>query len=275
LIDVCGAALGLERLGVERVLATPPLVGSGTFRCAHGEMPVPAPATAELLRGRAHVIGGGGERLTPTAAALLRAWSEPRDMDSGALGFLTERVGYGAGTKDFPSGPPNLLRVQLGTVHAAAGERAAAWLLEVNLDDATPQEVGHALGRLRAAGALEAWTVPVQMKKDRPGVVLTALARSEDRHALEAAVFGCTPTFGLRWRAVERRECRREAGSVVVDGEVVRVKVRAAEGDVPRLVRPESDDVVRVADRWGISWEAARDRVLAAWTMATPPPTSV
>ncbi|MEZ6013639.1 MAG: nickel pincer cofactor biosynthesis protein LarC [Planctomycetota bacterium] len=269
LIDVGGAALALELLGVQRVLATPPLVGSGTVRCAHGDMPVPAPATAELLRGLPHVLGGGGERLTPTAAGILAAWVESFEPSGG---FTAQRVGYGAGTKEFPSGPPNIVRVQLG--RSGGGSDASyerVWLAEANLDDATPQEVGHAVSRLRAAGALEVWTVAVQMKKDRPGVVLSALARAGERGVLERAFFGATPTLGVRWTQLERRAAARTDGTVEVDGVVVRVKRRLATEDVPARVQPEYDDLVALADRVGVSLERARELVLARVSLDPQP----
>src|SRR5689334_6269342 len=170
LVDVCGAALALERLGITRVFASPPLVGSGMVKCAHGEMPVPAPAVAELLRGRELVHGGGGERLTPTGAALLAELS----AEFGApKQFRTERIGYGAGTRDPKDGPPNLCRVQLGTSSAIGPVRAEAFLGELQLDDMTGEEVGVALAALRSAGALDVWWSPVAMKKDRPGVLVS------------------------------------------------------------------------------------------------------
>ncbi len=259
LIDVGGAALALERLAVTRIVASAPLVGSGTFRCAHGEMPVPAPATAELLRGLPHQLGGGGERLTPTAAGILAAWVDTFEPEGA---FRCERIGYGAGTKDFPSGPPNIVRVQLGQ-GAAGAARRRVWLLEANLDDATPQEVGYALGKLRAAGALEAWAVPVQMKKDRPGVVVSALARDTERDGLEAVLFEHTPTLGVRWTAVERREAQRAERTVTVDGIAVRLKQRVGEPGIPERVQVEYEDLARLATAQGISLEAARVRVFA------------
>lgn len=280
LIDVAGAVWALERLEVDTVRATPPLVGSGTVRCAHGVLPVPAPATAILLRGMPHVRGGVGERLTPTGAALLAELVDAFDADGfdadgapvlpGLAGTARhQRVGYGAGTADpapTAGDPPNLVRVLLGAsqdARAAAGaaggvERRVAWLLEVTLDDATGEEVGFALEALYAAGALEAWTHAVAMKKGRPGVVMSALCRPEARAACEAAVFAHTPTLGVRWSARERSELPREtievvlpagAGLDVVAGERVRVKVRSRPGAevAAEDLSPEHDDLARLA----------------------------
>jgi len=267
LIDVCGAAFALERLGVERVLTAPPATGTGTVRCAHGEMPVPVPAVAELLRGRPHVLGGGsGERLTPTGAALLvelaSAFGPP-----GA--FVTERIGYGAGAGDFADGPPNILRVQLGQPVRDLPE-TTAWLVEVNLDDVTGEELAHAARALREAGALDVWSTSVQMKKDRPGVVLSALCRRGQKQVLEHAIFETTPTLGVRWTECSRIECGRSTVEVEVAGVKVRVKVRrrpAYPGASPpgeRDLSPEHEDVARAAAASGISLREAERRAIAA-----------
>ncbi len=260
LIDVAGASLALECLGVTRVVSTPPLVGEGTVRCAHGTMPVPAPAVAELLTGRAHTLGGGSERTTPTGAAILAAWSEP--LVAGTVMTCGAR-GYGAGSTEPEEPPPNLLRVQLA--EDSAGVRTEAWQLEVNLDDMSPEEVGHAIGALRAAGALEVWSTPVHMKKDRTGVVVSALCRADARDGLEEVVFALTTTFGVRWSRVERTECDRRSVEVEVEGHPVRVKVRQRGGETrERDLAPEHDDVARVADATGLTLREVRRRAIDA-----------
>ena len=264
LVDVCGAALALERLAVERVLSSPPLLGEGSVTCAHGEMPVPAPAVAEILRGwPVRIGGGGGERTTPTGAALLATACE----EFAAPGaFLARSVGYGAGTRDFTSGPPNLLRVQLGERAVPAGKahvrRAVAWQLEVNVDDMTGEEVGAAVRALRRAGALDVWTTAVQMKKDRPGVVLAALCRSEGRAALEQAAFDTTSSLGVRWREVERAELERESAELEVEGQRVRFKVPCAD---PGRAKAEADDLEALAEARGWSLRRAREEARRAW----------
>jgi uncharacterized protein (TIGR00299 family) protein len=267
LVDVCGAAWALERLAVGRVLSAPPATGVGTVRCAHGEMPVPVPAVAEILRGKPCVLGGGsGERLTPTGAAIL---AEIADSFAPPGGFVAERIGYGAGARDPDDGPPNVLRVQLGT-EAAAGRGATAWLLEVNLDDVTGEELAHAARALREAGALDVWTTPVQMKKERPGAVLSALCREERKPELERVVFEETPTLGLRWIECSRVECGRRTVEVDLGPARVRVKVRERPpypGSSPpgeRDLSPEHDDLSRAAGLLGISLREAERRAIAA-----------
>jgi uncharacterized protein (TIGR00299 family) protein len=251
LVDICGAAHALDRLGVRRVLATPPLTGTGTVRCAHGEMPVPAPGTAEIMRGLPMQIGGGGgERLTPTGAALLAEYVD--EFQAPEL-FVAARIGYAAGHRDPTEGPPNILRVQLG-VQGGKERRSEAWLMEVNFDDMTGEEVGHLLQLLRERGALEAWSAPVQMKKDRPGCVVSALCRADRRLDLEQAVFAHSSTLGVRWLKCERTELEREQREVEMSGGRVRVKVRmgrAAHG--PLDVSPEHDDLARLSRESGRS----------------------
>lgn len=255
LVDIGGAALALARLGVQRVLATPPVTGSGTVRCAHGELPVPAPGTAEILRGLPHVLGGGsGERLTPTGAALLAELCE-RFESPGP--FETAAIGYGAGTRDPADGPPNVVRVQLGSPLCPTA-RAETWLMEFNLDDMSGEELGFLVRALRERGALEVWTAPVQMKKDRPGVVVSLLCRAEQRAELDAAAFRHSTTLGVRWIRTERSECRRETLAVALAGERVRIVRRFRPGvpeSAPVLeadLSPEYDDLAELAARTGL-----------------------
>lgn len=269
LIDVAGAALALERLGIERVLVSPPLVGSGTVTCAHGQMPVPVPAVVELLRGRATMLGGGCERTTPTGAAILAALCDEFVPPNS---FKTEGVGYGAGTRDPEEQPPNLLRLQLGQVpDTGEGDgdrrRTKVDLMEVTLDDMTGEDLGHLTQALRAAGALEVWSTPVSMKKDRPGVVLAALMRSGRRGILEDEVFRWSTSLGVRWSEVERLECPRRVIQVDLHGQIVRVKIRqrpqSATPFGERDVFPEHDDVVGVAESQDLTLREVRAQVIA------------
>ncbi len=253
LIDVGGAALALERLGIERVLASVPYAGGGTLTCAHGELPVPAPGAAECLRGLPVRHGPGGERITPTGAALLAelvAEFEP------ACTFTVVEQGYGAGQRDPAQGPPNLVRVSLCRAESARGAPpATVWQLECNLDDATGEEIAFLLRELRAAGALDAWTVPIQMKKERPGAIVCALARPADRAALETVVFAHSPTLGVRWGARERTECGRSELTLEIEGRPVRIKVRRRpSGELEALdCSPEHEDLAELARSSGRS----------------------
>lgn len=262
IVDVVVAVQALEWLGVERVLAQPPVTGTGTVKCAHGIMPVPAPAVSELLRGRpARIEGGGGERLTPTGAALLVELVESFG-DPG--GFAARAVGYGAGHKDPAEGPPNLVRVQLGELQAA-GPAARVWQLSVNLDDATGEELGLALRAALAAGALDAWCTPATMKKGRPGTVLSALVRDAQRGAVERELLDRTPTLGVRAVQCERLECGREIVEVELEGAKVRVKLRRRP-HAPldeRDCSPEFDDLERLAAATGRSTRELERRAIA------------
>ena len=266
LIDVAGACLGLERLGIERVLSSTPYAGGGSVRCAHGEMPVPAPGTLGILQGLPYMLGEGGERLTPTGAALL---AEFVDQFEPKEALISRAVGYGAGQRDPEKGPPNLVRLSIVESNSpieSPGEYSPAWLLECNLDDARGEELGFLLQELRSHGALEAWSVPVQMKKDRPGVIVSALARAADRAGLERLCFEHSPTLGLRWSAVQRRECEREERELTIDGERVRFKLRfpsegrARAGDL----FVEYDDLARVARKRGQGLREVERQLLEA-----------
>ncbi|MEX1024039.1 MAG: LarC family nickel insertion protein [Planctomycetota bacterium] len=253
-VDLAGAAFALERLGITRVQHAPPFVGGGTVLTQHGELPVPAPATAELLLGRRWLSGEGGERLTPTGAALLVAFGEP--ARGGA--FQPLATGYGAGTRDLPEGPPNLVRVVLGSA-APSDTSDGAPLdepideLAFQLDDATGEEVAFLLEGLLAAGALDAWTLALGMKKGRPGVGVVALARPEQRAALQRVAFERSPTLGVRWRRTERVALAREELVVELEGHAVRIK---------RRIRPGGDSL----SPWDLSPEYED---LAAWARAS------
>ena len=269
LIDICGAALALDRLGVDRVVGSAPLVGSGTVHCAHGEMPVPAPGTAEIMRGLAMRHGGEGERLTPTGAALFAEYVEGEDPGEG---FAADAVGYGAGHRDPSSGPPNLVRVRLGRVSGAAASRTA-WHLEFNLDDLAGESVGFLVAELRDAGALEVWTQPVQMKKDRPGVIVAALCRTEQRGELERVAFEHSTTLGVRWTEHRRTECERETLEVELDGHRFRVQRRTRPGAsslLPTDLKVEHEDLAAAARALGRTLAELEVRVREAVSARLP-----
>ena len=256
LVDICGAFVLLEELGVERVVSSPLPVARGLVDAAHGVLPLPAPATLGLLEG-AELIGveGEAELVTPTGAAIaataVDAW--------GALPPLTlERVGYGAGTKDFGD-RPNVVRVVLGS---ESRPLAPVVVLETNLDDLSPELVPDAIDRCFEAGALDVWTVPVQMKKGRPGFVLSVLARPDAQAAIARALLEETSALGVRVSRLERYELDRAERVVEVAGGSVRIKVGLLDGRVVNIA-PEHDDCAAVAKASGRSVKSIWAEALA------------
>jgi uncharacterized protein (TIGR00299 family) protein len=261
IVDIAGACLGRHELGIERVYATPIVVGSGTVTAEHGTLPVPAPATARLLEGaRIDWVALEGERATPTGAALLATWVTDW---SGPPPFRMLGQGVGAGARD-PQDRPNVLRVFLGETEGPATRRDVS-VLECAIDDEQPQAVAHAVGRLLEAGARDAFVTPIVMKKGRAGVLLTVLCDPDQAEAFAALVFAQTSTIGLRIRRDERRELPREEAVVRVFGRDVRLKVVTLP-DGSRRARPEHDDVAAVAQAGGRSFAEVAAEAMRAWS---------
>lgn len=254
LLDLVGVAAALESLGVDRLLVSAIPLGSGdaTSAHAHGVVPLPATVTLELLEGFAVRGAGIAETVTPTGAAILAALGAPTDSFPK---MRIEATGYGAGNDD-PEGYPNVVRVILGedTGERFEGGGAARerdlLILETNLDDLTPELVADAARALLGAGALDAWTTPVVMKKGRPGLILTALCDPADADRLRQTFFECTSTFGIRSFPVRRAELERRTVSVGVGDDAIRVKVGMLHGKVMSAT-PEHDDVAQAAERRG------------------------
>lgn len=265
LVDVAGAMLGLERLGIGRVHASPPRLGRGTVRSEHGEIPVPAPATARLLEGVPVEIGEvASELTTPTGAALLATLVE----DWGAPpAFRLERVGTGAGSREL-AGQPNVLRVLVGEAEAPAVAgtllRRRVAVLETALDDENPQVVGALLPRLLAAGALDAMVVPSLMKKGRPGMWLVVIAGPDQADGLARLVLAETTSLGVRVRLEERVELPRRTEEVTTPFGPVVVKV-ASLPDGPERAVPEFESVRAAAERTGRPLREVSAAALAAW----------
>lgn len=240
--DIVGACLGFELLGVEAVYCSAVNVGNGTVRTEHGTLPVPAPATAELLRGKpVYAQGPEAELTTPTGAAL--AVTLARDFGPLPPMRISE-TGYGAGERDFPQ-QANVLRVIVGEASGAT-EAATVSVIEANLDDASPEVLAYALERLLEAGALDVSLAPLLMKKGRPGTLLRVIARPEDRERLAAMVFAETTTLGLRWWDAERRVQERRW----VEVETLYGKVRIKIGE--SAWAPEYEDCRRLAREAGV-----------------------
>ena len=245
--DIVGAAVGLDALGVAAFTSSPVPTGTGTVRCAHGIMPVPTPGTAELLKGVPLAPSAvKAELTTPTGAAIL---TSVVTSYTAAPAMTIERIGHGAGTKDFMD-QPNILRLFVGTT-AADAEADTVVVLETNLDDAAPELIGYCTERLFAAGALDVFTVAAQMKKGRPGVLLTVIAEPGRATDLEAVLFRETATFGVRRHMAARAKLRREAVTVATPWGPVKAK-RGWRGDGFEVLTPEYDDCARVAREHGV-----------------------
>ena len=247
LADVCGVALALEELGIDRVECSPIPCSRGFTEASHGRLPLPAPATLELLRGAPLVpLEVGAELVTPTAAALLAATVGRY----GPIPAMTlEGVGYGAGSRDLPA-VPNVVRVLVGELAEAAPATSDVIVIETNLDDTPGELVPDAAARAYAAGALDVWTTPALMKKGRPGVVLAALARPADARAVAEAIVRETTALGVRMARHQRLELERRFRDVSIDGHAVRVKLGVLDGEVVNLA-PEHDDCAPPPPRSG------------------------
>lgn len=242
IVDVVGTVAGLERLGVQRIECSPVPVGSGTVTSDHGVLPVPAPATAALLRGVPLAASDEpGELTTPTAAALLSTLVER----FGSLPAMTvSSVGYGAGTREGKT-RPNLLRVLIGDA-AAAPQGDEVTILEANIDDSTGQAVAYACERLLAEGALDVSTTAIQMKKSRPGVRISVIATPASADKLEEVLFAETTTFGVRRTTCRRATLERSLEPVQTCYGVIRMKVGRRGGRVV-IASPEYEDCAAAA----------------------------
>jgi len=247
IVDIVGTVFALEWFGVDRVVASPLNVGGGTVRCQHGVFPVPAPATVRLLRGvPVYSSGIDAELVTPTGALLVSAYAS----SYGPVPPMTiDRIGYGAGDRDGP-GLPNLLRVLVGGA-AGQGTHQRVVVLECEIDDMNPQLFGVLMERLYGAGALEVFFTPVQMKKNRPGTLVTVVAPPERRQSLSTIVFRETTTIGVRYQDVDRECLEREIISVETPLGPVRFKIARLGADVVNAA-PEFDDCARLAAERGL-----------------------
>ncbi|HUN57867.1 MAG TPA: nickel pincer cofactor biosynthesis protein LarC [Candidatus Binataceae bacterium] len=242
IIDIVAAAWGLDYLGVSELLVSPLPMGSGFARSQHGIIPVPPPATAELLTGFPIRLGDGpSEMVTPTGAAIVKALARPASLP---LTFAIGRIGYGAGTKHFDD-RPNVLRLLIGNTWSGF---ATDELIEIaaNIDDLNPQIYDHLSGRLFAAGARDVSFTPIVMKKGRPAILLTVLTEPALRERVADTIFRETTTIGLRYHTVGRLKLAREVIEVATRFGPIRVKVSGMEGEALTL-SPEYDDCHKAA----------------------------
>ena len=243
--DITAVCLLMDRLSPDEVVASPVHVGSGQVKCAHGILPVPAPATAYILRD-VPIYGGSirGELCTPTGAALLRHFvTRFGDMPP----MRTQAIGYGMGKKDFAAA--NCVRAMLGEAAGQGGDRV--WMLACNVDDMTAEAVGFAMERLFDCGALDVYTVPIGMKKSRPGTMLCMLCRPETKDAMLDCLFRYTTTIGVRELALQRHVLDRRVTTLDTPyGPVRRKEVR---GRGAERYKYEYEDLARIAREKGVS----------------------
>ena len=264
IIDIVGAVFGMEWLGATEVVSSPLNVGSGTVQCAHGTFPVPAPATVRLLEGVPIYAGGVATELTtPTGALLVTGYASrfgplPPMRVSG--------VGYGAGDKDFPA-HPNVLRLLVGE---AAGEATSEPIvtLECEIDDMNPQLFGPLMDRLYLVGALDVFYTPVQMKKNRPGTLVTVIAPPDRRQAIAGVLFAETTTIGVRYQEMRRERLEREVVEVATPLGPIRFKVARRDGRILNAA-PEFDDCMRIAADRGIAIKDVQAIATRAWLDTT------
>lgn len=256
IVDIVGAAIGFDLLGVESLVSSPVPTGRGQVRIAHGVCSVPTPGTAELLKGIPLVnIPIDAELTTPTGAAILTTLV---DRFGPMPDMTVEQIGYGAGTKDFPD-RANTLRLFVGQSVENA-ETDLVCLLETNLDDVPGEVIGYTKQKLLAAGALDVFSTAIQMKKDRPATIVSVICRPVDRERLESILFDETSTFGIRRHLVERVKRTRRECEVQTPWGIVQGKLGWHSGGTP-VFTPEFESCARVASAKGI---ALRDVYRAA-----------
>jgi len=246
IVDIVGACIGFHALGIERFACSPLNVGGGTAKMEHGILPVPAPATANLLQGKPTYSNGVQKELvTPTGAAIVATLC---DSFGPQPPMSVSAIGYGAGTADL-EGQPNVLRIMIGEAaeKTVPGFDEEIAVIEANLDDMNPQIYGYFLEKALAAGALDVYTTPVQMKKNRPGTLLSVLCKPADTNALMSLIFAETTTFGARTYRAQRRTLPREHVSVRTSFGDVRIKISRVNGRILH-VAPEYEDCRKIAE---------------------------
>jgi uncharacterized protein (TIGR00299 family) protein len=259
IVDIVGAAICFDLLKIDRFVCSPLHVGSGTVEMSHGRFPVPPPAVAELIKGVPFYSSDiQGELLTPTGAAIITTVCK----EFGPIPQMrSEVIGYGAGTrhyKDFP----NVLRVLLGQTEPQTATDERLWMIETNIDDMSPQVLGHVMDRAFELGALDCYFTPVQMKKNRPGVLLSLLCERDRKEELLNLLFTETTTLGVRSHGVERRALQRSISRVETQYGPIDVKVARLNGRVVNEM-PEFEQVRAAASKAGVPLKVVEDAVRA------------
>jgi hypothetical protein len=264
MVDIVCSAVAAEALGVDEIVCSPLNVGGGTVKCAHGVLPIPVPATVELLR-NAPVYSSGiqMELVTPTGAAIVNVLAKR----FGAFPEMKiEKSGYGAGGRDLP-GHPNVVRLTIGEAlpeRAAKTSQETISVLEANLDDLNPQVFGYVMDRLFEEGALDCFGVPVQMKKNRPGTLLTVLCKSEDAAKLTEIIFTETTTLGVRRREEKRETLARNWVLVSTQWGKVRMKIASMNGTVTNYA-PEYEDCRKIAAEHKVPLKTVMNEAMEAY----------
>ena len=260
IVDIVGAAICFDLLKIDRFVSSPLHVGSGTVQMAHGRFPIPPPAVAELLRGVPfYATDIKGELLTPTGAAIITTVCK----EFGAIPQMTaDATGYGAGTRQYENFP-NVLRVMIGETSSDGATDEKLWMLETNIDDMSPQILGHVMDRAFELGALDCYFTPVQMKKNRPGVLLSVLCANDRKETLMKLLFTETTTLGVRSYEVARRALRRSIVRVETPYGPIDVKVAHLNGNVVNEM-PEFEQCRIAASKAGVPVKVVEDAVRAA-----------
>jgi len=265
MVDIVCAAVGAEALGVHEIVCSPLNVGGGSVKCAHGTFPVPAPATVELLKDApVYSAGAPAELVTPTGAAIVKILVQ---RFAAFPEMKIEKSGYGAGSREF-AGLPNVVRLTLGESAATLAAKTASeivTLLEANLDDLNPQVFGYVMDRLFEEGALDAFGIPVQMKKNRPGTLLTVLCRPEAASRLTQLIFTETTTLGVRRRDEVRQALARRWEKVSTQWGEVRIKIASMNGTVTNYA-PEYEDCRHIAAEHHVPLKTVIQEATQAYT---------
>jgi len=269
-VDIVCAAVGAEALGIEEWVCSPLNVGGGTVKCAHGTLPVPAPATLKLLAG-APVFSSGPqvELVTPTGAAIVKTLAT---RFGSFPAIKIEKAGYGAGTRDFHE-HPNVLRLTIGEAVDTAGAhttRETIAVLEANLDDLSPQVLAYAAEKLLGDDALDVFSAPVQMKKGRPGALLTVLCKTKDADRLTKLIFAETSTLGVRRREEQRQTLARRWETVKTSWGDVRIKIASMNGSVSNYA-PEYEDCRALAETHHVPLKQVMEEAVRTYAAAKGP----
>jgi uncharacterized protein (TIGR00299 family) protein len=268
MVDIVCAAVGVEALGVQEIICSPLNVGGGTVECAHGRFPVPAPATVELLKGApVYSTTVEAELVTPTGAAIVATLASRFEAFPA---MKVESVGYGAGSRDFPR-HANVLRLSVGEAAERRVNADTVTVLEANLDDMSPQVFGYMMERLLEEGALDVFAVPVQMKKNRPGSLVTVLAQPEDAERLTDILFAESTTIGVRRREEQRQCLDRRWETVATPWGQVRMKIASRNGSVANFA-PEYEDCRRIAAQHKVPLKRVMQEAVSSYQQASVSP---